>query len=1226
MPLASTIAPSPLSTESSIKAPSFGLRLWHGVATTCLVATALFWVLVCGMAVVLHSWVVPNIDSLKPHIESWVSQQIEAKLTIGSITAVREGWLPRFDVSNVSVTTRQADGVPLEGIHLGRVQISVSPMRLLQGQLDRLEVDAPELEATRDANGRITIAGFVLDPKAPSGAGLDWLMSQREIVIEGGTLHWQDDALRQPRATLTDFSFVLRNGLRSHQAALSATPPPQWGQHIRMVATLTQPLLERRAGRWQSWQGQVYAKLLAPLPEQALRATVAKPLPAWLSTAKLFDRTQQLEIWTDVADAAVESISLVAQHIPHLATRLQAQYDPARRTLRVAGTQIQTTQLLAATIPWLKVIPLDKDKDPQNTRSIGTDFLSQGPLAAAARNGVIERLQLKIQDLSTASIDASFNNPDAAGDIKGTWDKTASPSGLLDITARLSRFDLSAAHRYLPASTPQATRQYLHSALLAGQASDLAIRLKGALTGTPLDVGLIQVSGTLQGVQLALSPNWPQLTQTKARVEMLGSSLEIRHIEALLGDLPLTGSIRVADLQHPIVDVSVEAPKTPLASALALLNQTSAGSTALSQAQATGSVDLKAQLSLPLANLRSSHYLGQAQLNGATLLIQPQAPWLTHMKGQISFSDAGLALQNVRAQLLGGEISLSGMQGRIKGQGHINMAALRAWQPRFDALLSKASGQVAYTVAIAQGAANTNTAVGAGVGAGAGASTNTSIQIDTNLIGLALDLPAPLFKTADTPWPTHFGQSTQGLLSLTVGDILDAQLQPKGADWYGHVAVGQKAPSSDLTQPGIGLSIQLPQLDISAWQAALANGASPSETAAAATVTNSSTAEGAGARASRFELPRKVSAQIQDLVWKDRHFEQVVLGASAGTGKSTGTWRVNAQANDFNGYAEYRTGTAQTQPQLYARLARLAVPDASSTARIEQILDAPQTSLPGLDIVIEDFELVGKKLGRLEVIATNQRALGQLSTAGSDPWQSEWRLQKLALINPDAALNASGVWSKPRRNERAKVDLQFNWSIENSGDLLTRLGLPGTIKNGKGQLQGRVGWLGSPLGLHYPSLAGLVKLDMVQGQFLKIDPGVGRLLSVLSLQALPRRLTLDFRDVFSEGFAFDAINGDARIQEGVLDTENLQMKSVLALVSLQGSVDLAKETQNLRVLVLPDLNAGGASLLAAIINPVIGAVTYLAQWVLRRPAVAAATKAYKIEGSWRAPVVTSVAP
>ena len=98
------------------------------------------------------------------------------------------------------------------------------------------------------------------------------------------------------------------------------------------------------------------------------------------------------------------------------------------------------------------------------------------------------------------------------------------------------------------------------------------------------------------------------------------------------------------------------------------------------------------------------------------------------------------------------------------------------------------------------------------------------------------------------------------------------------------------------------------------------------------------------------------------------------------------------------------------------------------------------------------------------------------------------------------------------------------------------------------------------------------------------------------------------------------------MKEGILTTSNLQMKSVLALVSINGSADVAKETQSLKVLVLPDINAGGASLIATLINPIVGAVTYLAQLVLRRPVVAAATKAYRIEGAWRDPVVTSITP
>ena len=106
-----------------------------------------------------------------------------------------------------------------------------------------------------------------------------------------------------------------------------------------------------------------------------------------------------------------------------------------------------------------------------------------------------------------------------------------------------------------------------------------------------------------------------------------------------------------------------------------------------------------------------------------------------------------------------------------------------------------------------------------------------------------------------------------------------------------------------------------------------------------------------------------------------------------------------------------------------------------------------------------------------------------------------------------------------------------------------------------------------------------------EGQFLKAEPGVAKLLGVLSLQSLPRRLALDFRDVFQSGFAFDRIDGDAKITNGVAQTRNLRMRGVQALVLMEGQADLAQETQNLRVFVVPELNAGAASLAYAAINP-----------------------------------------
>jgi uncharacterized protein YhdP len=363
-------------------------------------------------------------------------------------------------------------------------------------------------------------------------------------------------------------------------------------------------------------------------------------------------------------------------------------------------------------------------------------------------------------------------------------------------------------------------------------------------------------------------------------------------------------------------------------------------------------------------------------------------------------------------------------------------------------------------------------------------------------------------------------------------------------------------------------------------------------------------------------IPNQIAAQIETLKFVNRSFTQVALGAS----KAGRTWRLNANASDFNGYGEYRVQNNDQAGQIYLRLTKLVVPDSNSKSQIEQLLQTAPDRIPAVDMVVDDFEVVGKKIGRVEMLAVNQRSQGYLGNGSAQ----EWRVQKLNITNPDATLKATGVWLPNNEvGNKRRVDVQFNLDVIDSGALLTRFDLPGTLKDGKGVLQGRVTWVGSPWTMNIPTLAGQLKMDMAKGQFLKIEPGrAGRFFNVLSLQALPRLLTLDFRDVFSDGFAFDSLSGDAQISDGVLTSKNLQMKSVLALVSMDGSLDLAKETQNLHVLVLPDINAGGVSLLATLINPVVGAATYLAQLVLRRPLVAAATKEYNIQGSWQEPKIT----
>lgn len=149
-------------------------------------------------------------------------------------------------------------------------------------------------------------------------------------------------------------------------------------------------------------------------------------------------------------------------------------------------------------------------------------------------------------------------------------------------------------------------------------------------------------------------------------------------------------------------------------------------------------------------------------------------------------------------------------------------------------------------------------------------------------------------------------------------------------------------------------------------------------------------------------------------------------------------------------------------------------------------------------------------------------------------------------------------------------------------------------------------------------------MQVEKGQFLKVEPGMGKLLSVLSLQSITRRMTLDFRDVFSQGFAFDYIRGDIAVAQGIARTNNLQMKGLNAAVLMEGKASLVDETQDLKVVVVPEINAMTASLAATAINPVIGLGSFLAQMFLRGPLMEAATRTFHVHGTWADPVVEPV--
>ena len=887
-----------------------------------------------------------------------------------------------------------------------------------------------------------------------------------------------------------------------------------------------------------------------------------------------------------------------------------------------------------------------------------------------------DRLQVQLRDLQ-------FSNADGQGKAQVTW-RSADPAGavpqssLIDLQGSLSRADGSRVHRYLPLVLPEPARHYVRDAVLQGQLSDVKFKVNGPVQKIPFAdarLGDFRISAKVQNGQLAYvpaflqppgAPPWPALTGLSGELLFSRAAIDIKGVTGGVAGLPgmqlVKGDARIPDLtKNTTVEVAV-ALKGPLSEALRYVNSSPvSGLTgqALLNATGNGVAEYRVKLNLPVFNINTSRVDGSVTLPGNDVNFVPGSPALGQLKGTVAFSERGFAVADARARMLGGDVRIDGgmrtdprpapgvpdSDGAVsfKASGTATAEGLRQAKElglggALANLAASASGSTAYTASL-------------GFRRGA-----VELGVASSLQGLGLNLPAPLGKSADSTLPLRFdkalvpdslatGQKLQDQLSLSLGAASSGPPRPgaaaPGANLLavtyvrdisaaepqvlrGSLAVGL-GESVALPEAGVAANISLPQVDLDAWERVLQ--VSPGGTAPSPAV--ASAGSSASSATAQSYLPTTLAIRARELTAQGHRLNNVVVGGT----REGSVWRANLNADELNGYVEFRqpSGAGGPSGRLYARLSRLNLA-AGAASTVEAALNEQPASIPALDIVVDDVELRGLKLGRIEVEAVNRSA--QATGNGV----REWRLNKFNVILPEARLTATGNWAalsaqadanvatsanRPLADRRRSV-MKFTLDIADSGELLRRFGMGDVIRRGKGKLEGQVAWIGSPLSLDTPSLAGQFNVNLEGGQFIKADPGLAKLLGVLSLQSLPRRLTLDFRDVFSEGFAFDFVRGDVSIDRGLATTNNLQMSGVNAAVLMEGSADTVRETQDLTVVVVPEINAGTASLIATAINPIVGLGTFLAQAFLRRPLMQAATQEFHIDGTWADPKVTKI--
>lgn len=792
-------------------------------------------------------------------------------------------------------------------------------------------------------------------------------------------------------------------------------------------------------------------------------------------------------------------------------------------------------------------------------------------------------------ELAVHADNFSVDNEDLAGNLYGSYQTQQGTLGILDMTANLTRGNVSSAARYTPLiALDMKGSDWLSEALQAGHTEDLRIRIKGNLSDFPPGGDknvLFELSGHAEDVAIEFDKSWPRIEDINGDLLIRGNTLEVNASSATMAGAQLQNcTASMHDMLSEDLPLDIKGNAQAASNTFLQFIQHSPvrgyidGFT--DGMSATGNAQLALSLHVPLlAEKQVVKVSGSVKVQGNDIDLGTGIPMLRKTKGVLSFTESGMQASGVTAEILGGTANIN-VQSAAGGVVHATVQG----RNNLDVFGNNQSHPVLkYLHGGAAWSADINTT-----------KKTAQVVIKSNLQGISAELPLPLNKLANEPMPLRVERkkNVDGSDTVTVqlGSILNMKLARHEKNGvmvikHGLLHFGDSEQKvGTVHENGIWVNGSLPALSLQGWSGIFGEQSTQSD----------------------FSI-----AGINLLVDKVTGYGLNVDALNIKGGQRADKFVAQLSSNTLNGEVEWQPlgdGKLTMRLQNFLWEGGEAQTIIKKNAPAAELTDISPSSIPALQIAIENFQMKGKQIGRVELVG--------------HPEGKSWRLRRIRVTNPDGNLTGDGVWSGETATSTSSVNLLLE--ISDAGKILARSGYPNTVKNGSGKLVTSFNWVGRPDEFNYATLNGTLKLDTGKGQFIKMEPGIGKLLGILSLQALPKRITLDFNDVFSDGFQFDNINGNALIKAGVLNTQDFHIDGSAAKVTMRGYVDLNSETQNLRVTVLPTLGDSVSLISAFAAGPVVGLGSLIINKILGNPLDKLVSFEYNVSGTWTDPKVVKL--
>lgn len=765
----------------------------------------------------------------------------------------------------------------------------------------------------------------------------------------------------------------------------------------------------------------------------------------------------------------------------------------------------------------------------------------------------------------------------------------------LDLYAALSHADVDAAKLFWPIdSMSPAAVDWLDRALVAGKITSSSVVVHGDLADWPFlhNEGRFEARTEISDLALDYGKDWPRAEGVSAVANFVNNGMLVEtNAGQSLGVKVERAVALIPDFANTTLDLNVRGSGTG-ASLMDFVRRSPIGShqaDALAKLSLGGTGNFDFHLVLPLKDAKDFTLAGTAQLKDADLSAPDWNLKLDKINGPATFDGhgfhAGPLDTGFRGQPSKLDLAIASATGRpdttfsARLTGRYGVAELVQGFSELDWLKEIAAGRSDFTVGFDIVRPDTV------------ANASQILTLDSTLAGMTLDAPTPMKKPAEASLPLHLSMSlpVRGSdLQISLGQIVrqrfrlsDGDSHPLGATFN----FGTRMPDT-VPDKGIRIRGRASKLDVTGWV----------QRTVASSGSNGPGLESIDVSVDQAEVFGHVfpSMRIQATPQADELNVDVDSADIAG--------RFTVPSADLN-----KRGVTARLQRLY--WPKSTTPDSKPGTNVPVGNPAntgvTPSALPPFHLWVGDLRFGESKLGeaRLETWPTDRGM----------------HIDQLRALSRSVQINASGDWDGTATNSRTHMRIDF--AAENLGEMLGAFGFAGLFNGGKTHTLLDATWPGAPSAMELANMEGKLTVQVTNGSIPEVGPGVGRLFGLVSVVEMPRRLTLDFGDVFSKGFAFDSIAGDFTLAGSNATTQNLEIRGPAAEISIKGRTGLRTKDYDQQVMVVPHVGNSLPIVGAVVGGPIGAAAGFVAQGLLGRGLNRVAVMHYRITGPWDKPVI-----